>query len=200
MSIGSERFSLLICLDATKFVLLSVFTLIETICPKIYSKSRLRGAKKKQLPVDVPHFEKLLLISSLLGTGQREVSRKQSKGWHFTIIRTNFSESRLPGSSLITYIPLTFTESRTVFWWNPGSSEYPFRTGMKITPLSRHSVISKGKSFVMVHIFWELFSALWFTVTEYIAQGLFCFTNVNLDRMIEEITAEFWRSWYGFSA
>ena len=45
----------------------------------------------------------------------------------------------------------------------------------------------------MVDIFWELFSALWFTVTEYIPQGLFCFTNVNLDRMIDEITAEFWR-------
>ena len=45
----------------------------------------------------------------------------------------------------------------------------------------------------MVDIFWELFSALWSTVTEYIPQGLFCFTNVNLDRMIDEITAEFWR-------
>ena len=33
-STGSERFSLLICLDATIFVLLSVFTLIETIYPK----------------------------------------------------------------------------------------------------------------------------------------------------------------------
>ena len=28
-------------------------------------------------------------LSSLLGTGQREVSRKHSEGWHFTIIRTN---------------------------------------------------------------------------------------------------------------
>ena len=39
-------FSLLICLDATKFVLLAVFTLIETICPNICSKSRLKIAKK----------------------------------------------------------------------------------------------------------------------------------------------------------
>ena len=39
-SIGSEPFSLLICLDATKFILLSVFTLTETICPRICSKSR----------------------------------------------------------------------------------------------------------------------------------------------------------------
>ena len=43
-STGSEPFSLLICLDATKFVLLSVFTLLETICPNISSKSRLKSA------------------------------------------------------------------------------------------------------------------------------------------------------------
>ena len=36
-STGSEPFSLLICLDAIKFVSLSVFTLIETICPRICS-------------------------------------------------------------------------------------------------------------------------------------------------------------------
>ena len=55
-------------------------------------------------------------LSFLLVTGQREVSRKHSKGWHFTIIRTNFTESRLTGGSLIPYIPLTFPEYRTVFW------------------------------------------------------------------------------------
>ena len=38
-STGSELFSLLICLDATKFVVLSVCILIEKICPKICSKS-----------------------------------------------------------------------------------------------------------------------------------------------------------------
>ena len=37
-SIGSTVFSLLICLEDTKFVLLSVFTLIETTCPKIWAK------------------------------------------------------------------------------------------------------------------------------------------------------------------
>ena len=52
ISTGSEPFSLLICLGATKFVLLSVFTLIETICPQICSKSRLKSAKSL-LPVDV---------------------------------------------------------------------------------------------------------------------------------------------------
>ena len=45
-------FSLLICLDATKFVLLAVFTLIETFCPKMCSKSRLKSAKSP-LPVYV---------------------------------------------------------------------------------------------------------------------------------------------------
>ena len=51
-STGSEPLSLLICLHATKSVLLSVFTLIETICPIICSKSRPRSANS-QLPVDV---------------------------------------------------------------------------------------------------------------------------------------------------
>ena len=59
-------FSLLICLDATKFVLLAVFTLIETICPNICSKSRLKIAKS-QLPVYVrrskPCFLNPLIVS-----------------------------------------------------------------------------------------------------------------------------------------
>ena len=37
-STGSDLFSLLISLDATKFVLLSVLTLKETICPRICKK------------------------------------------------------------------------------------------------------------------------------------------------------------------
>ena len=44
-STGSEPFSILNCLDATKFVLLRVFTLIETICAKNCIKSRLVNAK-----------------------------------------------------------------------------------------------------------------------------------------------------------
>ena len=35
-----------ICLDATKFLLLSAFTLLEKICPKNCSKSRFKKAKK----------------------------------------------------------------------------------------------------------------------------------------------------------
>ena len=57
---GSGPFSLLICLDATKFVLLSVFTLKETICPRICSKSRPKSAKTP-LPVDVRRSKTPLL-------------------------------------------------------------------------------------------------------------------------------------------
>ena len=49
-STGSESFSLEICLDATKFVLLSFFTLITTICPKIWAKTLPKNVKS-QLPV-----------------------------------------------------------------------------------------------------------------------------------------------------
>ena len=42
----------LICLDATKFVFFNVFTLIQMICPKIWSKSHLKIAKSP-LPVDL---------------------------------------------------------------------------------------------------------------------------------------------------
>ena len=45
-STGSVLFSLSICLiDVIKFVLLSLFTLIETICLKICSKSRHKSKK-----------------------------------------------------------------------------------------------------------------------------------------------------------
>ena len=48
----SELFAFSICPDAPKYVLLSVFTLIETICPNVFSKSELKSAKSP-LPVDV---------------------------------------------------------------------------------------------------------------------------------------------------
>ena len=44
-STGSEAFSLLICLDATRFVLLSVFTHIKTICQKAGKNHCLRMGK-----------------------------------------------------------------------------------------------------------------------------------------------------------
>ena len=48
-STGSEPFSRLVCLNATKFVLPSVFTILETIWPKVCSKSRLKSAKSPLL-------------------------------------------------------------------------------------------------------------------------------------------------------
>ena len=48
----SEPFSLLIFLNTNKFVLLSFFTLIETIWPLICSKSRLKSAKS---PLDAAY-------------------------------------------------------------------------------------------------------------------------------------------------
>ena len=44
-STGSDPFSILNYLDAIKFVLLRVFTLIEAICATICLKSRLKSAK-----------------------------------------------------------------------------------------------------------------------------------------------------------
>ena len=51
MSTGRKPFSILICLNAAIFVLLSVFTLIETICPniKFCSKSQLKSAESPLL-------------------------------------------------------------------------------------------------------------------------------------------------------
>ena len=60
MSTGSELFSPLICLEATKFALLSVFTLKETICPRICSKTLPRSSKSP-LPVDVRRSKTSLL-------------------------------------------------------------------------------------------------------------------------------------------
>ena len=60
MSTGSEPFSLLVRLYATVFVLPSVLILIETICPKICSKSRLNCAKSP-FPVDVRRSKTSLL-------------------------------------------------------------------------------------------------------------------------------------------
>ena len=59
-------FSLLICLGTIKFVLLSMFTLKETICSKICSKLRLKSAKGP-LPVDLRR-SKTSLLKVLLKT------------------------------------------------------------------------------------------------------------------------------------
>ena len=58
-------FSLLKRLDATKFVWLSVFTLTETICPKVCSISQLKCAKIS-LRIDVRRSKRSLLKLSII--------------------------------------------------------------------------------------------------------------------------------------
>ena len=52
MSTGTEAFSLFICLDGNKFVLLNFFFLIKTISPIVSTKT-LPNDAKSPLPVDV---------------------------------------------------------------------------------------------------------------------------------------------------
>ena len=59
-STGSEVFSLLLCLDAAKYVFLIILTLIETNCEKILQKS-LPNNSKRPLPVDLRRSEMSLL-------------------------------------------------------------------------------------------------------------------------------------------
>ena len=59
-STGSEAFSLFICLDANKLVLLSFFSLLKTIYPRVSTKPLLNDAKSP-LPVDVRRSKTLLL-------------------------------------------------------------------------------------------------------------------------------------------
>ena len=59
-STGSEAFSLLICRDDKKFVLLSFFSLIKTIYSRVSTKP-LPNDSKSPLPVDVRRWKTLLL-------------------------------------------------------------------------------------------------------------------------------------------
>ena len=59
-STGSESFSLFICLDANKFVLLSFFSLTTTIYPRV-STEPLPNIAKSPLPVDGRRSKTLLL-------------------------------------------------------------------------------------------------------------------------------------------
>ena len=49
MSTGSEVFLILEFLDDTKFVLLSFFTLVETICPNTWANKLPKNEKKSPL-------------------------------------------------------------------------------------------------------------------------------------------------------
>ena len=59
-STGSELFSLLVCLDANKFVLLSFFSPLKTIYSRVSTKP-LPNDAKSSLPVDVRRSKTLLL-------------------------------------------------------------------------------------------------------------------------------------------
>ena len=59
-STGSEAFSLFICLDANKLVLLSFFSLLKTIYPRVSTKP-LPNDAKSPLPVDVRRSKTLFL-------------------------------------------------------------------------------------------------------------------------------------------
>ena len=63
-STGNEAFSLPICLDANKFVLLSFFSLIKTIYPRV-STEPLPNHANSPLPVDVRRLKTLLLKLSI---------------------------------------------------------------------------------------------------------------------------------------
>ena len=60
MSIGSEAFSIFICLDADKFVLPSLFSLVKTIYPRVSTK-QIPNDAKSSLPVDFRRSKTLLL-------------------------------------------------------------------------------------------------------------------------------------------
>ena len=83
-STGSEPFSPLIFLDATILVLLSVFTPRETICPRIYSKSRPRSSESP-LPVDMRRSKTpLQLRNDLLAFSLFEPKKID----HFRVLKT----------------------------------------------------------------------------------------------------------------
>ena len=64
-STGSEAFSLFICLDANKLVLLSFFSLLKTIYPRVSTKPPPNDSKSP-LPVDVHRSKTLLLKLSVM--------------------------------------------------------------------------------------------------------------------------------------
>ena len=60
MSTGNEVFFILEFLDDTKFVLLSFFTLVETICPNIWANKLPKNKKKAHLRrLDVGRLKRL---------------------------------------------------------------------------------------------------------------------------------------------
>ena len=86
MSIGSEVFSIFICLDADKFVLPSFFSLIKTIYPRVSTKPLPNDAKSPLL-VDFRRSKTLLLkLPIILDKKYHYCSLNQRNG--FSIIQT----------------------------------------------------------------------------------------------------------------
>ena len=75
-STGSEAFSSFICLDAKKFVFLSFFSLIKTICPGFWTHP-LPNVAKSPLPVDVRR-SKTLLLKLPFGAKSHVCSKRQT--------------------------------------------------------------------------------------------------------------------------
>ena len=75
-STGSEAFSLFICLDADKLVLLSFFSLLKTIYPRVSTKPLLNDAKSSH-PVDVRRSKTRLLKLPDKGWSLTRVSNTQ---------------------------------------------------------------------------------------------------------------------------
>ena len=72
-STGSEALSPFICLDANKLVLLSFFSLLKTIYPRVSTKP-LPNDAKSPLPVDVRAQKRCCLSSLLLSSFYRVIS------------------------------------------------------------------------------------------------------------------------------
>ena len=81
-STGSEAFSLFICLDANKLVLLSFFSLLKTIYPRVSTKSFPSDAKSP-LPVDVRRSKTLLLKLPIMPTSCAHVIHYSLMGASF---------------------------------------------------------------------------------------------------------------------
>ena len=102
-STGSEPFSLLICLDTTKFVFLCVFSLIKMICPKIWSTSHPKFGISPH-PVDVRRSSCLKSnagSTSGSSTGSRDFLHFWDVILNKVLIKQSFSNTNLVPSTRI---------------------------------------------------------------------------------------------------
>ena len=91
MSIGTEGFSIFTCLDANKFVMLSLFPLVKKIYPRVSTKP---NDTKSPLPVNFRRSKTLWL--KLLSSRQDEVPLLQFKPEKLIFHYSNF-----PGSLMM---------------------------------------------------------------------------------------------------